>query len=82
MLQYTLFNSPDILQTSTQDFPASPMNNIISDKGGHLSLRSQKFFEEKKNEQKEPNEHLYFNFEFYRTSLITFNVRFFNLSCE
>ena len=36
----------------------------------------------KKNEQKEPNEHLYFNFEFYRTSLITFNVSFFNLSCE
>ena len=59
--QYTLFNSPDILQTSTQDFPASPMNNFISDNGGHLSLCSQKFFGEK-NEQKEPNEHLYFNF--------------------
>jgi len=53
------------------------MNNFISDNGGHLSLCSQKFFEEK-NEQKKPNEHLYFNFEFYRTSLITIKVRFFN----
>ena len=39
---------PRSLQTSTQDFPAAPINSIISDNGGHCSICSQKFWRNKK----------------------------------
>ena len=34
---------PRSLQTSTHDFPAAPIDSIISDNGGHRSIYSQKF---------------------------------------
>ena len=37
-------HSPDILQTSTHDFPVSPINSFISERGGHLSTCSQKCY--------------------------------------
>ena len=39
---------PRSLQTSTQDFPAAPINSTISDNGGHRSICSQKFWRNKK----------------------------------